>query len=169
MRPDELVQALGLKHTVRAGWTRVVDGEVESVASHSWGMALLALAHCPPELDRLAVLELCLLHDLPECVVGDITPHDGVSKEEKHRREAAAAARLLDTAPHLMSRWEEYARQSTREARWVRQLDKLDMALQASIYSRRGADTAEFLDSARPGISDPTLISLFELALQRSG
>jgi len=168
MRPDELVRALGLKHTVRAGWTRVVDGEIESVAAHSWGMALLALAHCPPELDRLAVLELCLLHDLPESVVGDITPYDDVSKEEKHRREATAAATLLDTAPHLMTRWEEYAHQSTPEARWVRQLDKLDMALQASFYSRRGAETAEFLDSARAGIRDPQLVSLFRLAEQRS-
>lgn len=30
---------------------------------------------------------MALAHDLAEAVVGDITPHDGVSREEKHRRE----------------------------------------------------------------------------------
>lgn len=161
MKPDALRRAYALKHTDRAGWTRVVDGPVESVAAHSWGMALLALARCPAELDRLAVLELCLVHDLPEAEVGDITPHDGVSKHEKHRREAAAAADLFAAAPHLHARWVEYAEQRTAEARWVRQLDKLDMALQAAIYADGGADTAEFLASARPKISDPALRQLF--------
>ena len=32
-------------------------------------------------------IKMALVHDLAECTVGDITPHCGVSKEEKHRRE----------------------------------------------------------------------------------
>jgi putative hydrolase of HD superfamily len=161
VKPDALRRAYGLKHTERAGWTRVVAGPVESVAAHSWGMALLALTRCPAGLDRLAVLELCLVHDMPEAEVGDITPHDGISNTEKHRRESAAAAALFADAPHLLARWTEYAEQRTPEARWVRQLDKLDMALQASIYAEHGADTAEFLDSARPKVTDPALRALF--------
>lgn len=31
-----------------------------------------------------------LIHDLAECIVGDLTPHCGVSPEEKHRREDEA-------------------------------------------------------------------------------
>ena len=30
---------------------------------------------------------MALLHDLPECIVGDLTPVDNVSKEEKSQRE----------------------------------------------------------------------------------
>lgn len=30
---------------------------------------------------------MALVHDLAESLVGDITPHDGVSKEEKYRLE----------------------------------------------------------------------------------
>lgn len=30
---------------------------------------------------------MALVHDLAESVVGDITPHQGVTKEEKYRRE----------------------------------------------------------------------------------
>jgi putative hydrolases of HD superfamily len=158
---DALRRAYALKHTDRAGWLRVRDGAVESVAAHSWGMALLALARCPAALDRLAVLELCLVHDLPEALVGDITPHDGVPRAEKYRREAEAAADLFADSPALLRRWHEYADQRTPEARWVRQLDKLDMALQAHRYAAAGADTAEFLRSARPGIRDPALLQLF--------
>lgn len=161
MNRDALRRAYALKHTDRAGWLRVRSAAVESVAAHSWGMALLALARCPEEFDRLAVLELCLVHDLPEAVVGDITPHDGVPPEEKHAREATAAAALFADAPALLRRWTEYARQQTPEARWVRQLDKLDMAIQAERYAAAGADTAEFLRSARPGVTDPALLALF--------
>lgn len=30
---------------------------------------------------------MSLVHDLAECLVGDITPSDGVSKEDKHKME----------------------------------------------------------------------------------
>lgn len=35
--------------------------------------------------DRL--MKICMVHDLAESIVGDITPHCGVSKEEKRRLE----------------------------------------------------------------------------------
>lgn len=30
---------------------------------------------------------MAVVHDMAECIVGDITPSDGVSKEEKYKRE----------------------------------------------------------------------------------
>lgn len=32
-------------------------------------------------------MKLALVHDLAECIVGDIAPADNISKAEKHRRE----------------------------------------------------------------------------------
>ncbi len=32
-------------------------------------------------------MKLALVHDMAECIVGDITPFCGVSKEEKHEKE----------------------------------------------------------------------------------
>lgn len=32
-------------------------------------------------------IKLALVHDMAECIVGDIAPSDNISKEEKHRRE----------------------------------------------------------------------------------
>jgi 5'-deoxynucleotidase YfbR-like HD superfamily hydrolase len=32
-------------------------------------------------------MKLALVHDMAECIVGDIAPADNVSKAEKHKRE----------------------------------------------------------------------------------
>ena len=37
-----------------------------------------------------------LVHDLAECIVGDLTPHCGVSPEEKHRREDEAMQKIAE-------------------------------------------------------------------------
>lgn len=55
-------------------------------------------------------MELTIVHDLAECIVGDITPVCGVSVEEKHRREQAAMeelAKLVGAAgPYLLELFE---------------------------------------------------------------
>jgi putative hydrolase of HD superfamily len=42
---------------------------------------------------------LALVHDLAECIVGDITPHDGISKEEKNKRETQAIQQITSSIP----------------------------------------------------------------------
>lgn len=149
MSPALLLEALGLKDVDRAGWLRVGVQHPESVAAHSWGMSFLALALCPPELDLARVLAIAVLHDLPEVRVGDLTPHDPVGPAEKTRREEEAARALLSERPDLLALWREYEEEQTAESRFVHALDKLDMALQALRYAERGADTEEFIASAR--------------------
>src|SRR4051794_19563715 len=102
-----LAEALGLKSLTRAGWQRVGVPNPESVAAHSWGVAMAVLLRCPPELDRERVLIMAILHDLAEVRVGDITPYDGVPRAEKHRREREAMATLLAHRPDLLAIWEE--------------------------------------------------------------
>ncbi len=159
MTLDDLLAGLPLKHLPRAGWQRVGVATPESVASHSWGMAWLVLRLCPAHLDRGQCLALATLHDLPEVLVGDLTPHDGVSKTEKHAREARAASQLLADRPDLLALVREYADQSSPEARFVRDLDKLDMALQALVYADR-ADTLEFVESALRSAHSPEVRAL---------
>ena len=144
-----LLEAIKLKELPRAGWLRVGLSEVESVAGHSWGVAWLVLLLCPEELDRERALAMAVLHDLPEVRAGDITPHDNVSADDKHRREAEAADALLRDQPRLRAIWQEYTDHRTPESRLVHQLDKLDMALQAIRYRQReDAETDEFIHSA---------------------
>lgn len=106
-------------------------------------MATLAL---PPAVSAHA-MKLALVHDLAEALVGDITPHDGVSTEEKERRERAAMATVRDEVlggdgvagggalgAHLVALWEEYEAGETEAAALVKDVDKHEMIVQAFEY-----------------------------------
>ena len=151
---DDLLAYLGLKDVLRQGWVNIGVEAPESVAAHSWGMAILALKLCPPELNIERVLTLCLVHDLPEVVVGDLTPHDDRSSKAKDERNA-----MGQLAPEWVPLLDEYESQSTPEAVFVRSLDKLDMALQAEIYmGRSDLDLSQFIESARAVLGDHPLL-----------
>ena len=136
-----------LKHLRRTGWNMRGVPKAETVASHSWRMALMAMQK-EPELrefgvDVNRVIEMCLLHDVAEAVVGDIVPEaqqtekTKVSKAEKAKREIAAINEFANkyNFPKLKEVFEEYENQMTLEARVAKNLDKLDMLLQAYEYS----------------------------------
>ena len=151
-----LLEAMRLKALPRAGWSRVGVPDPESVAAHSWGIAYLVLRMCPPELNLGRALAIATLHDLPEVRVGDITPHDNVSPSEKRARETEAAEAMLEDRPDLLALWKEYVERASPEARMVRDLDKLDMAIQAAVYARAtGIDTRAFVESAFSAARDP--------------
>ncbi len=162
---DALIEAHGLKDVARAGWVRRGVPTPESVAAHSWGVAWLALVVCPPSLDRAKVLSYAVLHDVAEVRVGDLTPHDGVSRADKHQREADAMASLSTPLPtSVLATWAAYEAQEDDEARFVRQLDRLDMAVTAVVYALQGRleTPQEFLDSAARAIVDPRLSALLQ-------
>ncbi|KAL9009668.1 MAG: hypothetical protein Q9173_005330 [Seirophora scorigena] len=108
---------------------------------------------------------LALVHDMAECLVGDLTPLDGVPKAEKSRRERSTmdflTSSLLpssssgagDDAPTLISSaWAEYEADRTLDARFVHDVDKLELLLQMVEYERRGdgaVDLGEFVHVAR--------------------
>lgn len=147
-----------LKQLFRQGWLRagVPEARCESVAEHSFAVALLALLVAEdrfPDLDAGKLVKMALVHDLAEAFAGDITLHDGVSKEEKDRREREAMTRLLAGAPgedSVRALWEEYESQASREAVLVKQMDRLEMALQGCVYEHQlGLDLSQFFESAR--------------------
>jgi len=162
-----LVEALGLKDVARTGWVRRGVPHPESVAAHSWGVAWLVTVLCPEGLDRAKALTYAVLHDLAEVRVGDLTPADGVSREDKAAMEARALDAMAAPLPdHVRQAWHAYEAQSDPEARFVRQLDRLDMALQAAAYAAddRLATPQEFLDSAAEVLEDPHLRAVFSQA-----
>jgi len=116
-------------------------------------------------MNRERALSYALIHDMPEIRVGDLTPYDGVAAEEKIRRERAAMKDLCATLPKgdlLIDLWKAYAQQADEEARFVRQLDRLDMALQAVVYAQDGHDVTEFMESAIRHIEHPMLLEIME-------
>ena len=164
-RLDVLLEAVKLKALPRAGWVRKGVPAPETVASHSWGVAWLVLALAPEGIDLAKALAYATLHDLAEVRVGDLTPVDPVTPGEKSRREHEAISELTRSLgrPGLAALWDAFENGVDREARLVRELDKLDMALQALAHHQAGrAGMREFVDSADRAIADPALRPLVE-------
>ena len=151
-----------LKRTPRTGWTKYpeITSQVESVADHSFRIALMAFVFGLQQqqgegsLDVQKLVTIALVHDISESIVGDITPHCGISKEEKNRLEVEAMQKLKhvlgDVAGETIEAlWLEYENGSSREARVVKELDKLEMLLQASEYENeyKDVDLTEFYSS----------------------
>ncbi|EEY15782.1 HD domain-containing protein [Verticillium alfalfae VaMs.102] len=127
-----------LKKLQRQGWKRF-GIDPESVADHSHRMTFMALL-APQSLDQAKVVKMCLVHDLAETVVGDITPADGVSREEKTHREEAAMHWMTthwgDFGREVHHLWIEFEAGLTPEGEFAQDLDKLEMMLQALEYER---------------------------------
>ncbi|HET7838754.1 MAG TPA: HD domain-containing protein [Rectinemataceae bacterium] len=173
-----------LKRLYRQGWLkRGLPAELcESVAEHSFGTALLALLLAPSggasraegaSLDRSKATLMALVHELGEAYAGDITPVDGVPREEKTRLERESILRALEGHSDLtwfLDLWEEFERGESPEARFVRELDRLEMGLQAALHRAEGhPGMEEFFASARRSVSSPALRSLLEDAIAASG
>ena len=53
----------------------------------SEALFVLVILQSIPVIFITRCLRMCLAHDLAESIVGDITPSDGISKEEKFKKE----------------------------------------------------------------------------------
>jgi putative hydrolase of HD superfamily len=139
----EFLRLVGrLKHLPRKGWVLRQVPFPESVASHMYRMAMCVFC-LNSEVNTFKIMKMALVHDLSESIVGDITPHDGVSQEEKYAKELEAIVHISSLLPESWSReevkalWDEYERGVTQEAQIVKDLDKFDMILQALEYEEQ--------------------------------
>lgn len=107
----------------------------ESDTDHTIMLSLLACAFAAkymPELDLGKVAQFALIHDLVEAYAGDTSTFGGLSPEAakaKEEREHNALLRIKkefdEEFPWLSQMIEEYERLDTREARYVKTVDKL--------------------------------------------
>lgn len=142
----------------RTGWVLRDVKDCESISGHMYRMSMMTfLLEKNPEnenLDRVKCMEMALVHDLAEAVVGDLTPYCGVSREDKHKQELTAMkdiAKLTHLgSDKLMELFYEYEGGKTAEAKFVKDLDRLDMIMQAFEYEKRDDSPnklQEFFDS----------------------
>lgn len=131
-----------LKNIIRRGWQlRIFTGErLESDAEHTFSCCMLALKIIEDRklnLNTEKVLKMLLFHELGEIDVGDITPVDNVSKEEKYIREKSAIERIANVfeMPDIMELWLEFEENKTEEAKFCKMIDKLDAVMQSKVYS----------------------------------
>ncbi|KAI3619261.1 hd domain-containing protein [Moniliophthora roreri] len=146
-----------LKTQKRTGWVRNNIPNAESISDHMYRMSVLALCSSDSNLDIAKCVMMCVVHDLAEAQVGDIAPHEGISKAEKHRMEEEAMHSFIHgmlhntpAAQRIESLYKEYEAGETPEAQFVKDLDKFEMATQALEYERdHGPRTLQpFFDSA---------------------
>ena len=157
-----------LKNIKRAGWVRYEIPNPESVADHSFRCAFMAMVLGDIlKVDSLKLMKMAILHDIAEAVTGDITPVSGITREEKLKKEEEGLAGLLNDLPNgkeYITLWKEYEEGETREARIFKDIDKLEMALQALEYQDTFPDieVSEFLLASDEQINIPEVRSLFE-------
>ena len=186
---DALGYAGDLKRLRRQGWLDRGVAAPESVADHSYRLALLVLLLAADAgVDPARAVTLALVHDLPEAIAGDTTPFDAhlaapdadraalfrsrpaysaAADRAKHDAEAAAvrriAARLAEPLRTLVvGAWEEYEADETPEARLVHQADKLETWLQALEYREEQPDLVidSFALGTDEAVTDPALRDL---------
>ncbi|ABY35092.1 MAG TPA: HD domain-containing protein [Chloroflexus aurantiacus] len=136
---------LALKLLPRTGWLQRGVRDVESVAEHSFGVAVLCLliGDQIADIDRGRLLAIALLHDLAESLLSDLPASATrlLGKEAKRQAERDGLAALighLSRSDEYLTLWDEYVDGTSREARLVKAVDRLELMAQALAYERSG-------------------------------
>ncbi|KAF3921127.1 hypothetical protein ABW21_db0200728 [Orbilia brochopaga] len=144
-----------LKTNKREGWKRQGIYHGETIADHMYRMSVITMLCPDPEIQKDKCIKMAIVHDMAECLVGDITPLDGIPKAEKHRRELEAMVYLTkdllapiseSIAAEFMDIWLEYEAGQTPEAIFVKDVDRYELVLQTIEYEKTyKKDLKEFL------------------------
>lgn len=172
-------QVMGLKELKRTGWLSKDISNPESIADHSFGVAMLALTvPLPKGINREKLIKMALIEELGEIEIGDIVWERGVhinleKKRKQINSEKKTVNKLFDIIDNekLKNLLLEYLEQKTKTARFLKELDKLEMVLQALEYEKKvhPSKLNEFWINADKYIKDKRLREYFlELKSKRS-
>lgn len=172
---DFFKTSANLKNIPRQGWIDKLNHKnPETVAEHVYMTAVMGMVISDLEgKNTEKILKMILLHDLAESLVGDITP-DRLSRESKADLENNAMRKILDELPPSLSEeyrrlWSEFQQNSSEESRLIHQVDKLEMALQARIYSKsdfKPEQVATFFKTAKDEITEKNIKEILENILE---
>ncbi|MBQ2700693.1 MAG: HD domain-containing protein [Clostridia bacterium] len=137
MDPRRLLETLAvanrLKDTTRHSYTE--KGRHESVAEHSWMIALMAFLIRDefPQADMNKVIQMCLIHDLGECFTGDIPTFDKTQTHEETEERLLSRWVASLPAPYsqeMAALYDEMEARQTLEAKIYKALDNLEAVIQ---------------------------------------
>lgn len=140
----DLLEALDpLSELPRTGWVLRGVASPESIAAHSYGVAVAAMAITDAlrdeglTVDGEKVLRMALLHDAAEATTGDIpmprkTP---ALTEALHAMEAAVVEDMLPERYREL--WTEAEAKDSLEAKIVKAADKVQMMVKLRIYEKQ--------------------------------
>lgn len=159
--------ATNLKYKIRQGWIywNVEKERIESVAEHIYGTCILAISihsQFDVNINIDHVIKMLTIHELEEIIIGDITPFDNVTPEEKARRGKIAVEKILST---LIKKNEykkliaEFEAKETKEAEFAYLCDKLECDLQIWQYDKMGVTSLEN-QMNNPAMKDEKVIKI---------
>ncbi len=122
-----------LKRTPRTGWQFLAGSEGESVADHSFRVAMIAFTLArmdDEEVDHNRVLHLALVHDLPEARTGDLNYMNQKYVHADEEKAAADLVRGLPFADELDALLAEYRDEATPESILTHDADQIELLLQ---------------------------------------
>ena len=147
----------------RNGWVRRFVKHPETVYEHLKDVARMAQTlPLPPNLGGLTediarrrLVFMAALHDVPEAIATDFTPHCAIAPEDKDRLELLAGKVIFASNSLRMWRLQEYIEQVTPLSHTLYDLDKLSAVRQALVYEgqypeKRGKLYDEFRSYALP-------------------
>lgn len=156
---DFLLESYNVKDEVRTGWLFKGVTDPESVASHVWGVKFLCLLYAEEaDVDEGKAVKMAVVQDLPEAKTGDLVSEKHADRyertdEEKEELERKAMHELPpeDRFDEIIGLWEEYQERETEVAKFVKDMDMIDMCIQALKYEKEERrspekDMEEFFD-----------------------
>lgn len=168
-----LIKDIGrIKKVKRAGWVREGINEAESVADHSFRVAVMAMVFGEQlGVNTNKLIRMALVHDIAEGFTGDKivergTNIDNQSREQKDREEIETLRKIFADIPDADELINLQADQNSMEARILKQLERLEMAIQALEYEEAyGKDLSEFFENAAHHINHPYLREILDSVL----
>jgi putative hydrolase of HD superfamily len=159
-----------LKTLKRTGWIKNNVPNPESVAEHSFRTAIMTMILAPKiGVNVEKAMKMALIHDIGEAKVGDFIKFEGRSflpdADEKIQKEKAAVGEItaMIDGEEYLELFNEYVANKTKEAQFVKQVDKLERALQAYEYEKKNnIKLQDFFTSADVLIKNPVLRQLLE-------
>lgn len=137
-----------LKNKLRSGWDKkhwnVKSDRIEHISEHVIGTIALAIAIDSEfnfEIDINKVIEMLAIHEVGKILIGDITPFDGITKEQKKEIEHQAVEDVLEcltNKKYLTDLIFEFDEHQTDESLFSYYCDKIEADIQAKVYQDMG-------------------------------
>ena len=144
--------ATKLKYKIRSGWDKnhwnINNDRIESIAEHVYGTCVLAISlnsEFELNMNMEKVLKMLTIHEIGEVLIGDITPFDKITQEEKELIEHKAMKEVLGdltTKDELFNLLIEFDEHKTKESKFCYLCDKMEADIQAKVYQDMGCQNS---------------------------
>lgn len=141
-------------------------------------MTFIIIDELKLDIDVNKSIKIALVHDLAESLTGDIDAikiaEGTFSKEEKEKQEIEAIMNLKETLPEIIGNeildlWHEYNNCETKEAKFIKALDKIETLTQLAEIGYKMYDKPEFIANyANKAVKNfPELVDMLKIVKRK--